>query len=216
MKRQILFWILILFSFFVKGQDLIDTIYTLTDDTIICNITLVNNYNVFYTYKVKKKRYEDTFIPRFQVASYILNSKGVIVEKQETDSHLPIQKITFAEENGIIYADNVEKPPKYPGGIYDLYDHLQDYVKVYPADVKVFGEKPAVVLYELMIMNDGKIKYARISESCIQNCGLDPKAANLENEILNQISSASDWEPAIIDGNKVNMNIYLPLKFVID
>lgn len=215
MKKRILLYLFSFVTITLKSQNFIDTLYTLPDDTIVCQITLINNYNIFYQYKVKKNKFKETFIPRSKVVSYILNSKDVIVENQENDSDVPDQTRGFSESDGIIYSSIVEKPPKYPGGINSLYVYLEDNVKVLPRDVKVFGSNTAYVLYDLLIMSDGTIRAIIINESSIQNCGFDNKAAFLENEILKQINLASKWDPGIIEGEKVNMNIYLPLKFIV-
>lgn len=58
-----------------NSQNCIDKIYTSTNDTIICQITLVNNLNIFYTSKKNKS----TFIPRNKVANFVLNNKDVLV-----------------------------------------------------------------------------------------------------------------------------------------
>lgn len=42
------------FSAFVQSQSFKDTIFTKDNDTILCQITLVNEHNIFYNYKKKK------------------------------------------------------------------------------------------------------------------------------------------------------------------
>jgi len=57
------------------AQNYIDTIYTKTSDTIACQITLINDNNIFSTYSLKGKNNKSTFIARDKVLQYVLNNK---------------------------------------------------------------------------------------------------------------------------------------------
>lgn len=61
----------LLIPFLSWSQDLI---ITNSGDSIECTITLVNDANIFYTYK-KKKRQESTYISLQEVSTYINNGK---------------------------------------------------------------------------------------------------------------------------------------------
>ena len=68
---KILLIILFLSPFLSFSQDLI---VTNSGDSIECTITLVNDANIFYTYK-KKKREESTYISLQEVSTYISGGK---------------------------------------------------------------------------------------------------------------------------------------------
>lgn len=70
MKYAILFCFLLL-PLLSSSQDLI---VTNSGDSIECTITLVNNLNIFYTYK-KKKREESAYISLAKVRTYITDGK---------------------------------------------------------------------------------------------------------------------------------------------
>ena len=63
--------LLLLFPTLIFAQDLI---ITNSGDSIECTITLVNNHNIFYTYK-KKKREESEYISLKKVRTYITDGK---------------------------------------------------------------------------------------------------------------------------------------------
>jgi hypothetical protein len=65
----ILFVFFVLFNIHLKAQSFNDTIFTKTSDTIICQITMVNNHNIFYQYP-KKRRTKAGNISRDLVLSY--------------------------------------------------------------------------------------------------------------------------------------------------
>ncbi|MCF8379427.1 MAG: hypothetical protein K9H49_07610 [Bacteroidales bacterium] len=58
---RIILFISIFFLIFlsIKAQEFNDTIITLAYDTIICNITFINENNVFYEYRIKKRNKSD-------------------------------------------------------------------------------------------------------------------------------------------------------------
>ena len=60
-----------------NGQ-FIDTIITNKFDTIACQITLVNNYNIFF-----KKKNKAAYLARTDIAKFFLNSKGVDVLRED-------------------------------------------------------------------------------------------------------------------------------------
>lgn len=65
------------------GQDLKDIIITNNDDTIICNITLVNDDNIFYQFK-KKKNIKTSYIAKNMVLDFTsTNLKSVTVKRKE-------------------------------------------------------------------------------------------------------------------------------------
>jgi hypothetical protein len=214
--KKILPLIFLLTCFAVDGQNLCDTLFTLKGDTITCKITFVNEYNVFYSYKHKRNAIKDSFIPRSQLIAFRLHSPGVSVPALGENAQEVSTPVNYSENNGIIYSSNVERPPSYPGGINILYNFLENSVAVTNRDVQIYGDKVVTVAYELVILSNGKLYGASIKESCIQDFDLDLQAERLEKEIMRQICLAGSWQPGIINGEKINMNIYLPLKFKVD
>ena len=214
--KKILPLIFMLTCFAVDGQNLCDTLFTTKGDTISCKITWVNQYNVFYSYKHRRSAIKDTYIPRSQLISFRLHSSGVSVPPLGDNPQETSSTVNYSENNGIIYSSNVDRPPAYPGGINILYNLLENSVTVTNRDDQIYDGKVVTVLYELFIMSDGKLYGAGIKESCIQDYGLDLLAERLESEIMRQICLAGPWEPGIINGEKINMNIYLPIKFKVN
>jgi len=84
--KTFIFTLLLLASYFSQAQT--DLIITTTGDSIQCTITLVNDNNVFYTYK-KKKREESTYVSLSLVAEYVYNGK-------QTKPVLPVEPQTDA------------------------------------------------------------------------------------------------------------------------
>jgi hypothetical protein len=200
----------------VFGQNFCDTLFTRKGDTIPCMITMINDQNVFYHQKVKRRVVEDLYIARNQLVAFALHSPGVTVPPQGEEPSQPDTPNTFTENDGIIYASSCDKPPSFKGGTAALYSQLENSVNVTTRDAKIYGDNVVTVLYQLVILDDGRIYGGGIAESCIQNYGLDTQASILEKEILKKICLAGNWEPGSIDGGRANMNIYLPIKFSID
>lgn len=70
MKKQFLFlFFLTLTGFSAYAQSFNDTIFTKINDTILCQITMVNDHNIFFNFK-KKKKIKSNYISREQVLSY--------------------------------------------------------------------------------------------------------------------------------------------------
>jgi hypothetical protein len=94
--------------------------------------------------------------------------------------------------------------------------HLESYVNVTPQDAKIFRNNKAIVLFQLIILETGEIESAGVVESCVLTGNFDPKAERLEKEILKQVCLAGKWNPGVMDGKPVNMNIYIPIKFSVE
>jgi len=69
LTTKTLIFLLLFIEFSSLAQTFNDTIFTKTNDTILCQITLVNDQNIFYQYK-KKRRTKAANIPLDQVLSY--------------------------------------------------------------------------------------------------------------------------------------------------
>jgi len=73
----------------------------LKGDTITCKITLVNEYNVFYSYKHKRNAIKDSFIPRSQLIAFRLHSPGVSVPPFGENPQKTNTPVNYSENNGI-------------------------------------------------------------------------------------------------------------------
>jgi hypothetical protein len=77
MKRNLSLLILLFFSIKSISQEFKDLIVTNSNDSIRCTITLLNDYDVYYDHKVKKKIVSD-FIQISDLKSFTYNNKKVI------------------------------------------------------------------------------------------------------------------------------------------
>ncbi|MCF8371881.1 MAG: hypothetical protein K9H64_09675 [Bacteroidales bacterium] len=68
--------LLIVVSTLVNGQGFIDQILLKSGDTITCKISLINDQNIFYTYKKKRTEKHD-FVPLMEVVDYTWVSKDI-------------------------------------------------------------------------------------------------------------------------------------------
>ena len=210
--------LLIITTFFfisiLKAQENKDTIITINNDTILCQITLVNNYNIFYSYNPKRKKRISTYIPRSEVNYFAAHDKSIKIQEEETPPE-PVES-GFAEDNGIIYPAFLTSPPIYKGGQNDLHAYIEEYVRVYIRDMKVFQDNPAVVLFQVTIDSVGKVTNVLVYESAAQTGGFHYDCIYLENEIRTVIESMENWTPATIDGNNISTTVYIPLRFILD
>ncbi len=200
----------------LKSQDFNDLIITKSNDTIHCKIGLINNYNIFYRFNPKKKKIINTYISRKEVHTFIVNSAGVDVQKQEDLPNPEPEKDGFAESNGIIYSTHLESPPNISGGIHTLYSYLEKNVKIYNRDIKIFKNNEVIILYKITIQEAGLISNATINQSSSYTGGFSYEARFLEEEIREVLMTSPIWNPAILDGKTVPVTVYLPLKFSID
>ncbi len=168
-RRKMTSSLLTLFIIFIwfrsPSQTFCDTLFTLQGDTIPCIIKYINGQNIFYHQKIKKRIVEDQYIARSQLIAFALHNTGVTVPPQVNDSLQPESPMNFSENDGIIYASNCENPPSYKGGIGALYSHLENYVSVINRDVRIYENNVVTVLYQLVILDDGKIFGGGITES---------------------------------------------------
>lgn len=87
MFKKILLLIIISLTIKSYSQNLIDTLITFKNDTIICQVSHVNSYTVFYKYK-KKKKYKNDLIPRIDLKYMTVNTKNVRVQKLKINSSI--------------------------------------------------------------------------------------------------------------------------------
>ncbi len=210
-------YILLLFPPFLCAQNYKDTIFTTQADTIVCQISLVNNYNIFYEVVKKKKRVESTFIARTEVASFSLQSAGVAVQEEET---IPLEEdivdINMTEANGIFYHAFVETPPIFRNGEMDFLVYMQDHVKMRMNDSRTFGYNFVTILYEVIISDTGALLDVSVAQSCSHTGGFSSDSRFMEDQIKRVLSEMPHWTPAKIVGQSVPIKIFIPIKFRIE
>jgi hypothetical protein len=216
MKTKTLLFLLVLSQIHLKSQVFNDTIVSIERDTIICKIGLVNNLNIFYEFNPKKKKVVSTHIDRRNVEYFSAPSIDVTILEQEILSEVESVEEQFTEENGIIYPNNVDAPPRFQNGMNDLHRYLENNVTIRSLDHRVFGSNYVVVLYSLVIDSKGAVSSVSIAESSAVTGGYTHECRFLETEIQNVLSQMPDWAPAIVGNEASSMRIYLPIKFRIE
>jgi hypothetical protein len=214
-KGLYLLIIAVVASLRISGQDFKDLIVTNASDTIHCKITLVNNYNIFYTWNPKKKKIVDTYIARKDVAQFISADSSIEILEEETPPP-PRPKSNFAEKDGLIYPAALITPPVFARGQNDLYYYLSENVRVYPRDRRTFGANSAISLFKIKIDETGKVFEADVYESAVQTGGFPYDCKYLENEIKSVLGSMTNWTPAKTDGANVATTVYVPLKYAVE
>ncbi|MGB0887861.1 MAG: hypothetical protein ACPGSL_07045 [Vicingaceae bacterium] len=218
MKPLLTIIILIISFSQANAQDYKDLIITKKKDTIHCKIGLVNDFNIFYKYNPKKKKIKSSYISRDSVHTFIVNSEGIDILKKgkKSDIILTPKKDDLIEKNGIIYSTDYDSPPKLPGGINVLYNFLEENVRVYNRDNRVFGFKEPVILFLIRIDSTGDISNVNLKQSSFYTGGFPADARFLEEEITETILNSPNWIPAIIKNKYTTSVIYLPLKFTLN
>jgi hypothetical protein len=112
LKKLIIIFFILKCSF-IFSQNINDRIVTWNGDTIKCQITLINDFDIFYDLKVKNKIKNES-ISVLKVRTYILdkNSKPEIYSVKKFDTTM-----TFAEREEIIRAEkNLRRSVIYKNG----------------------------------------------------------------------------------------------------
>lgn len=198
------------------SQDYNDTIISLNDDTIICKIGLVNNFNIFYEFNPNKKKNSSTYINRASVKYFYLSDSNITVMKQEIPKEDSDYELGFIENSGIIYSSKMSQAPRFLSGVHDLHQYLEKNIKVKPIDNRVFGSNYVTILYGLTIDSTGAVSDVEILQPSSSTGGYSYESRFLEKEIENVIKRMPNWTPAIANNRTSKQNIYLPLKFKLD
>jgi hypothetical protein len=120
------------------------------------------------------------------------------------------------EENGIIYPADFSSPPQYQNGQADLYQYLENNVRITQQDRDIFDNYNVIVCYALFINSSGYSKDETIYESSIKDQHFDMQAGRLEETIRKTLASMPVWKPGIKNNKVKDANIYIPLKFRIE
>jgi hypothetical protein len=215
------FFLPFLFVLIVKpsfSQDYPDLIVTNENDSIICKITLVNEYNIFYQYNPKKKIISSSSIPRSSVIFFTSSETAVpVMEEKKYVEPEPAKEIrfNFKEEGGLIYSEKYTKAPVYGKGLIDMYDYIETNTRVYPADERALGGLTYVVLFALTIDSLGTIQNVHLQEP-VSSTYSGYEAQKLEAELKRILLQMTPWTPAFIGEKTTESIVYLPLKFYLE
>ncbi len=215
------FFLPLLFVLIVQAsfsQDYPDLIVTNENDSIICKITLVNEYNIFYQYNPKKKIISSSSIPRSSVIFFRSSETAVpVMEEKKYVEPEPVKEIrfNFKEEGGLIYSEKYTKAPVYGKGLIDMYDYIETNTRVYPADERALGGLTYVVLFALTIDSLGTIQNVHLQEP-VSSTYSGYEAQKLEAELKRILLQMTPWTPAFIGEKTTESIVYLPLKFYLE
>ena len=103
----------------VIAQSYPDSIFTVSADTVVCRITLVNENNIFYTHPIGGKRTESTYISTFSVAHYALHGQAEVMQPSSSAparSSLREEKVLERQWNAEYTGRSLAKGLKLPRG----------------------------------------------------------------------------------------------------
>lgn len=120
-------------------------------------------------------------------------SKTIIVTSEQPKDTIPKKILRFNE---------VDKPASFPGGMDKMMEYLKNNIQ-YPAVCREKGIQ-GIVLVEFVITKKGKIEKVKV---------LFPVDPALDAEAKRVISKMPKWEPAELNGKKVNSMYQIPINF---
>ncbi len=148
---------------------------------------------------------------------FFLNNKKKYKDPASSwDTSPYTSEIVHSEKNGIVYPSYVDKAPVYQSGLASLNIYLEDNVRVYPRDVRVYHEEhSATNIYMLRINELGEVESVEIFSSVAEYAHYSYESKFLEKEIKRVFSEMPNWTPAQKNGENVSLNIYIPLNFMV-
>ncbi len=127
-------------------------------------------------------------------------SENVKPVKQTVTMKLNSGKVMYTEEIYFV----VEKMPEFPGGESALLKYLQKESK-YPSEA-LKGGVGGTVFVSYIIDTNGVVTKAKIIRSVGHGC---------DEEAIRVINNMPRWKPGYHKGNRVNVKMNLPVKFVL-
>jgi|GEM_PF-2270439 len=197
----------------LSSQSFKDTIFTTGNEVIICQVAMVNETDVYYKYQVDGKPVL-AYIPKSEI-------RQIRVGKDEEGQFKP-GLVTgnagrgLVENEGLIYPDNLELPPRFLAGKHDLYHYLEKMIPVRTRELRVFGNRQAIICLKLEIDSTGRVNEVTIEESATEFQGFHLEARHFEESIRYTLERMPLWNPPVADGLPVGSTVYLPLRFRID
>ena len=129
------------------------------------------------------------------------NTPKVTTESKPIIATSVAPKDTIPKKN-IHKANEVDKQASFPGGMDKLMEYLKNNIQ-YPAACREKGIQ-GIVLVEFVITKNGKIDKVKV---------LFPVNPDLDAEAKRVISKMPKWEPAELNGKKVNSIYQIPINF---
>lgn len=205
-----------LFSLISYAQTYNDTLVTTSADTILCKITYVNEFNIFYEYNPKRKIIEKSNIERQLVSFFTVSDTSVyVMEKEIAPVYVAPPEYRYKEANGVIYGIEYDYPPVYGNGIPALNDFITLHTKVATFDKRAFYGQIATVLFSVQIDSLGFIQDVKTAqESSTGTYNYDSR--HLELELIRVLTLTHKWRPAVINNKAVSCTVFVPLKFQLD
>ena len=108
------------------------------------------------------------------------------------------------EDSGYIYTE-VDEFPSFPGGNQEMMSFLQENL-VYPEESRKAGEE-GTVFVTFVVKSDGGITNVEVVQG-VSN--------ELDEEAKRVVKMMPDWEPGSLEGETVNVQFTLPVRFVVD
>jgi len=118
---------------------------------------------------------------------------------------LPLALSLNAQEDKEALHSAPEVQPEYPGGMNSLMEFLGEEIK-YPKsakDQKIEG----TVFVTFVIDKSGEVRDAKVMKGLGEGC---------DEESLRVVNAMPDWKPGSINGEDVNVQLNLPIRFQLD
>ena len=216
LKRILSLITTILVSSLSHAQSFNDIIVTTSADTILCKITYVNEFNIFYTYKLKRKAVKNTHLDRQKIIFFSVSDTTVyVMEKQTPPVYIEPEKYSYKEENGIIYHKSYSTPPIYGNGLPNLNDFITKNVNIATFDTRAFQGQIITVLFTVKLDSLGYITSVKTNQEASTGTK-HYDSRHLERNLIDVIIATKKWRPALINNLPVKCEVYLPLKFKVE
>ncbi len=138
----------------LNAQDLPDKIFLESGQIIDCKITLINEVNVFYEYK-RKKRFDVSFVPIIQITGAIINSNDIQVLNNNVNIIKGEKTILFPDtikikgEKVLLFQDTIKIIKKH-------YDELSGLIDTTNINESLHSELP--ITDSILISNIKKLE----------------------------------------------------------
>ena len=142
-----------------------------------------------------------------------------------------IQPDASAQESDVLFHDQVEQMPEYPGGIPAIRKHIAENI-IYPEQAKA-SKVSAKIFVSFVVDEKGKVTRVKIERTnLLENVSgeivvvayepegetkVDKEAVvSLEEEAIRVVNTLDDFEPGMKDGKYVKVQYTFPIQFVLD
>lgn len=211
--RYALLQLSILWCYVGFAQTYPDTIMTTDQDMIVCKITFVNETTVFLqTPKYNKLTKRDQIL-RSNIAEIRLHSAvDVPAEQRIPDKAL---EPGWSENNGIIYPSQLSDAPRFGNGQLDLFNYLEQHVRLSPSDSRLYGDVQNTLVYKVGLDSLGQVMDVRIHDTHFGLLAHEPRARFLQEAIAGVLSQMPRWSPARYSDQPVSTVFFIPVSFVV-